>query len=175
MNYRPRALKSKKKKEEANKALLNFEEMKKKIMKDYAKKPKKESKAKGSKPSHNRHTAGPISGYFNSQKEDLLKYDQHRDSQSKCKRDEDGFITNENHPKKSSKKQGSKHSFATIYDANNFGNWGLNMPLSQKSINLGGIALKTQPSRNKKHTPSKSKGPRSTCKYYSITLSWAET
>ncbi|CAI2372323.1 unnamed protein product [Moneuplotes crassus] len=162
VNQRPRAIKSKKKKEDANKALMNFEEMKRKIMKDYAKKSGKDGRPKVSQPSHNRNTAGPISGYFSSQKEDLLKYDKHKDSKMFHPRDDDALFTNENpSKKKNGKKSGNKNNFAAIYDANSFGHWNTNQPMSQKSVNNAGLSLKDRPGSNKKHTPSKSKAPRS--------------
>lgn len=164
VNQRPRALKNKKKKEEANKALMNFEEMKRKIMKDYAKKSSKDGRPKVSQPTHNRNTAGPISGYFSS-KEDFLKYERQKESKLFHPSEDDVHFTNENpSKKKGNKKSVGKNNFAAIYDANNFGHWNTNQPMSQKSVNNTGLSLKDRPGSHKKHTPSKTKGSKSASK-----------
>lgn len=63
----------KRNKEDANKALLNFEDMKRKILKDYAKKNSKEfGGGLSSHSSHNRNGINMIPGYL-SQLEDISK------------------------------------------------------------------------------------------------------
>lgn len=72
VNQRQRVMKSKKKKEDATKALLNFEDMKRKILKDYVKKNGKDINSSMAQPSHHRNAAGIMAGYF-SQIEDPNK------------------------------------------------------------------------------------------------------
>jgi hypothetical protein len=162
VNQRQRVLKPKKskQKEDATKALLNFEDMKRKIMKDYAKKNSKEIGTKVSQPSHHRNGAGVMAGYFSINDMPFKRIDGSVEDLAFRTNDDDKPSKSET-KKKSSKKSQSKNNFAAIYDPNQGANWASQQPLSQKSINTGeGFVPKERPNSNKRHTPSKKKSSR---------------
>lgn len=158
VNHRQRGVKKNKKKDDATKALLNFEDMKRKILQDYVKKNNKELNGNVAQPSHHRNGASLITNYF-SQKEDPIKRkDLMAENKMHNMNEEDLLYLSEgvNSKKKSSKQKSNKQHFAAIYDASQNGQWNSHQPLSQKSINAnGGLSLKERPSSNKRQSPSK--------------------
>lgn len=167
VNQRQRALKSKKsKKDDATKALLNFEDMKRKILQDYVKKNNKELNSNVAKPSHQRNGNNLISGYFSHMEESNKRKDIIYDSKTFNGKDEDFMYLSEGvTTKKKSKKSSNKSHLSAIYDAANGSHWNGHQPLSQKSVNTNGVtSLKERPSSNKKHTPSKKHASKSSGK-----------
>lgn len=172
VNQKSRVLKPKKKKEEATKALLNFEEMKRKIMQDYVKKNGKEIGSKIAQPSHHRNSAGPAGNHFASAEDHLKRTDITNDGKVFYTKEDDLLFSSEEvaQLKKSSKKAPAKNHFSAIYEGSNNVNWNTHQPLSQKSINTNGaISLKERPNSNKKHTPTKKQ--RSACKLITFIFS----
>jgi hypothetical protein len=170
VNQRSRVLKPKKKRDEANKALLNFEEMKRKIMKDYVKKNGKEISSKIPHPSHHRNVDGPIGNHFSNIEDPLKKIDFMNDGKAFYTKDDDlMFSSEEEMPKKKIPKKSTVNShFVGIYDASNSANWNTHQPLTQKSINTNNVInLKERPTSNKKHTPSKKQ--KTSCKLSKLT------
>ena len=168
VNHRGRVLKSKKKKEEANKALLNFEDMKRKILKDYVKKNNKELSANVAQPSHHRNGAGVLSNYFSQIDDSSKRADMFTEAKSFSTKDEDFLYLSEGigSKKKTAKKSNSKSQFMAIYDGQSSSQWNNPHPLTQKSINEnGGLTTKERPSSNKRHTPSKKQGHKSSSKW----------
>ena len=157
VNNRQRMVKPKKKKEDATKALLNFEDMKKKILQDYVKKNTKEINSNVAQPSHHRNGNNLINGYF-SHHDDISKQKDiyHKPKTYSDKDDEFMYLNECGNSKKKHKKSSNKGNLSAIYDLNQGNNWNSQQPLSQKSINTNGsVNLKERPSSNKKHTPSK--------------------
>jgi len=160
VNQRQRILKPKKKKDEATKALLNFEDMKRKILKDYVKKSSKELNNHVSNANHHRNGGNLISNYL-SQLDEGGRNKDNFDSKKFNSREEEIMYLSEGIPsnhkkKKSSKKTSNKHQYSAIYEGQQVNEWNHNRPLSQKSTNTNLISnSKERPSSYKKHTPSK--------------------
>lgn len=170
-NHKQRLLKPKKKnKEEANKALLNFEDMKRKILKDYVKKNGKELVPGVVNPSHHRNGGGLISNYLTQ----LDEYDKAKDARINSrtysnKEKELLYMSEAINAKKKNQKKPSKDKFNAIYEGPLNNHW-TNQPLSQKSINTNMVIPKDRPNSNKKHTPSKKSQPKSASKYQQPTI-----
>lgn len=163
-NQKQRFIKHKKKhKDDANKALLNFEDMKRKILKDYVKKNGKEMNTNVSHPSHHRNGGGLISSYLTQ----LNEFDKNREVRHNARtfnnKEKELLYMSEGAKKKQAKKA-VKDKFSVIYETPSNGSSWTNQPLTQKSINTNMPNTKDRPSSNKKHTPSKKSQPKSACK-----------
>jgi hypothetical protein len=159
VNNRQRGVKKNKKKEDAAKALLNFEDMKRKILQDYVKKNSKEINNNVVQPSHQRNGASLITNYFSQKDDSITRKDLITESKMHNMKDEDLLYLSEgvNSKKKmNSKQKSNKQHFAAVYDATQNGQWNSHQPLSQKSINTNGtLSLKERPNSNKRQSPSK--------------------
>jgi len=166
VNHKQRILKPKKKKDEAAKALLNFEDMKRKILKDYVKKNTKELHSNVAQPSHHRNGGGLISNYLSQ----LDEYDKNKDARANSKiysskEKELLYLTEGMNSKKKQSKKAAKDKFSSIYEAPQSNHWTNNQPLTQKSINTNVVSTsKERPNSNKRHTPSKKTQPKTSSK-----------
>lgn len=155
VNHKQRLFKPKKKKDEATKALLNFEDMKRKILKDYVKKNNKELNNNVVQPSHHRNGGGLISNY-------LSQLDDYERNKEKSRSNEADLIYSKDssNMKKKSSKKANKEKLTAIYEGVQ-SHWTNNQPLTQKSINTNQISSsKERPLSNKRSTPSKKSQPK---------------
>jgi hypothetical protein len=167
-NHKQRLLKHKKKhKEEANKALLNFEDMKRKILKDYVKKNGKELHSNVAHPSHHRNgNGGLISNYMTQLEDQEHKTEPRNNSRTFSSKEKELMYMSEgvNQKKKHGKKQ-NKEMYNSMYEPQPNGSHWTNQPLTQKPINTNVPNSKERPNSNKKHTPSKKSQPKSASKF----------
>ena len=120
VNHKRGLIKQKKKhKDEANKALLNFEDMKRKILKDYVKKNGKDVHSNSiSNPSHHRN-AGMISNYLTQLDDyDRAKEASHNSRTYSNKEKELMQVSEDINRKKKHVKKAVKDKFSSIYDPN---------------------------------------------------------
>lgn len=148
-------------KKDEEKVLLNFEDMKRKILKDYIKNSNKEVSSLMTQPGHQGKDTKITPNYLTndaSKKKDFL-------SDFKYAKEEEypSGTNNLSSKKKSSKRSSNKSQFLAIYDGGLIGPWSNHQPLAQKQMNIGDVSSSKE-TRATKGTPSKKHHSKSSSK-----------